>query len=95
MLSTIVIIVICLLLILTMGYMIYLTKRIKKAEESLEEAVEDYEGITRMYNCVVNYFEDKRKLMNGWMHKIDIMDRDIRKLREKLSEKRSEKFDEI
>jgi hypothetical protein len=75
-------------------------KRLKTAEAYIE-AKEDYiyekehclDVECRAYELAVRdikkdlvRLDDRCKTFNGWQHKMEIMDRDIRKIKDKLSE---------
>lgn len=91
----IIIIVLCLLWWLPIVYMWYSMKKIKKYEEYLDNEIDYYDVKIRAYHLAVEDMEEEfdrfekaidnqRKIVNGWQHKIDIMDRDIRKLKNEL-----------
>ena len=88
----IVIIVLCLVWCLPIAYMWFSMKKIKKYEDYLDNEIDYYTIKTKAYHLAVedmekefakweNAIDNQRKIVNGWEHKIDIMDRDIRKLK--------------
>lgn len=88
----VVIVILCLLWWLPMVYMWFSMKRINKLIEEYEEVTDDCEAYVRIYRSTTEQvqksfgrledsIDNQRKIVNGWQHKIDIMDRDIRKLK--------------
>ena len=91
----IIIIVLCVLWFLPMVYMWHSMNKIKKYEEYLDNENDYYDVKIRAYHLAVKdiqkefdkfekEIDNQRKIVNGWQHKIDIMDRDIRKLKNEL-----------
>lgn len=92
----IVIIVLCLLWCLPIGYVWNSMKKIKNYEEYLEDETDYYDATLRAYHLAVedtqegfkkfeDAIENQRKIVNGWQHKINILDEEIRKLKKELS----------
>ena len=95
----IVIIILCLLWWLPIVYMWWSMKKLKKYEDYLDDERDSCEAAIRAYKYAVkdivkefnrldSSIEDQRKIVNGWQHKIDIMDRDVRKIKNELSEQK-------
>ena len=91
----IIIIVLCLLWWLPIGYMWFSMKHIKKYEDYLDNESVYYDVRIRAYHLAVEdmekqfvkfetAIEDQRKTVNGWKHKIAILDEEIRKLKKFL-----------
>lgn len=91
----IVVIILCLLWWLPIVYMWLSMKQIKKLKLDYEDAEEVCECFTRMYRCVTKEAEKEfvrldnhEKIVNGWEHKIRILDEDVRKLKKELSKQK-------
>jgi archaellum component FlaC len=75
------------------------TKWLKRYEDDLDNKSDYYDAsirayqlavkdITKEFNRIDNSVENQRKIVNGWEHKIAIMDREIRKIKKELSEQK-------
>ena len=89
----VIIIILCILWCLPMIYVWHKTKWLKRYEDDLDNQSDHYDAsirayhlavadVTKEFNRIDNAIDDQRKIVNGWQHKIDIMDRDIRKLKD-------------
>ena len=92
----IVIIILCLLWCLPIVYVWFKTKRIKDYEDYLDNESDYYDATIRAYEIATkeikkdfvrldDAIENQRKIVNGWQHKIEIMDCEIRKLKKEMS----------
>ena len=92
----IVIIVLCLVWCLPIVYVWFKTKSIRGYEAYLDRendhcdiTIRTYEIATRdvkeEFTRLNDSIENQRKIVNGWQHKIEIMDYEIRKLKKELS----------
>lgn len=93
----IIIIILCLLWWLPIVYMWHKTRWFKKYEDYLDNTEECLETEIRAYHLAVKdiqkefdrlttSLDEQRKSVNGWQHKIQIMDEQIRKLKKELSD---------
>ena len=92
----IVIIILCLLWWLPILYMWRSMKKIKRVENYLDDEIDDYESMVRLYRRdtkenikeierLNKMIDNQRQITNGWEHKIRILDEEIRKLKKELS----------
>lgn len=91
----IIVIILCLSWCLSMGYTGLSMNKIKRLKDELDEYVEDYEHMHRQYYYAIGeiqkdfgniekQIDNQRKITNGWEHKIDITDRELKKLKKVL-----------
>lgn len=92
----IVIIVLCLLWWLPIVYVWKSMKKIKDYEDYLDNEIDYYDTKIRAYHLAMkdtqkgfdklkDAIENQRNIVNGWAHKIRILDEEIRKLKKELS----------
>ena len=85
----------CLLWCLSMGYTWLSMNKIKKIKDKLEDYDDECEYMSRQYYRAVGeiqkdfgdiekQIDNQRKVTNGWEHKIDILDRDFKKMKKVL-----------
>lgn len=93
----VIIIILCLLWCVPLIYVWHKTKWLKRYEDDLDNKSDYYDAsiraykfavkdITKEFNRIDNSVENQRKIVNGWEHKIAIMDSEIRKIKKELSE---------
>ena len=91
----IVAIILCLLCCLSMGYVWFSMNKIKKLKDELVDYVDDYDHMQRQYYYAIGevqkdfgniekQIDNQRNVTNGWGHKIEILDRDFKKMRKVL-----------
>ena len=89
------VIVLCLLCCLLIGYVWFSMHKVKKLKDELEDYVDDYDHMHRQYYRAIGeiqkdfgniekQIDNQRKITNGWEHKIDIIDRELKKMRKVL-----------
>ena len=91
----IIVIILCLLWCLSTVYTCLSMNKIKRLKDELDEYVDDYKHMHRQYYYAIGeiqkdfgnieqQIDNQRKITNGWGHKIDIIDRELKKLKKVL-----------
>ena len=89
------VVILCVLCCLLIDYVWFAMNKMKKLTDKLEDYEDEYEHMCHQYYRAIGevqkdfgniekQIDNQRKVTNGWGHKIDIIDRDLKKMKNVL-----------